>query len=93
MRIVYVWVTAITLLAVIIGSWYFWQPIIYMISDVSNSTFAGIESDTALQTRMSQTTIILQLANNVGHPILAILVLVWAWISSQKQDWESSVYG
>ena len=86
LRIIFVWITAIFLWGVIVFAWYASQPLVYSIVTVANSTLANIENSTTVTTKSSQTATVLLLFNNIWAPIMVIIVLVWAVISSQRED-------
>lgn len=85
MRIVLVWIVAITLIFSISLSWYVSQPIILGVSRSINS------SVTTSQGRNVVTAI--EYVSYAWGPILIVFVLLWAVVSSQHRDVESEIYG
>ena len=85
MRIVMVWVVAITLIFTVSLSWYISQPIVLGVSRGLNSSI------TSSQGKLVATGV--EYVSYAWGPLLIMFVLLWAIISSQKRDIESEVYG
>ena len=85
MRIVMVWVVAITLIFSISISWYISQPIVLGVSRGLNSSI------TSSQGKNVATAV--EYVSYAWGPLLIMFVLLWAIISSSKKDIESVVYG
>jgi len=84
-RIVQVWVVAIILVFSVSLSWYVSQPIILGVSRGLSSSI------TTSQGQLVATGV--EYVSYAWGPLLNIFILLWAVISSSKQDIESSVYG
>ena len=85
MRIVMVWIVAVTIIFTISLSWWVSLPVIMGVSYGLNSSI------TAPQGR--------NIAKGVEYvayawgPVLVLFILLWAVVSSQRKDIDSSIYG
>jgi hypothetical protein len=92
MNIVVTWVVAMALILMIAGSWYVSQPIVAGIITASSSFENATLNGTALS-KATSTNNLMYVLNLIWAPILAIVVLAWAVISSGRRDVESEMYG
>jgi Ni,Fe-hydrogenase I cytochrome b subunit len=84
MRILYVWLTALSLMTFVSIGWYVSMPIVY---GVANALRPSI-------TMGSGPAIVgfVIIANISWGPIFDVVLLLWALISSQQKDVESEIY-
>jgi len=85
MRIVTVWIVAIILIFTISLGWWVTVPVVIGISHSLNSTI------TNPQGRLVATGV--EYVAYAWGPIFIMFILLWAVISSQRQDIDSTLYG
>jgi hypothetical protein len=86
MQILYVWVTCLIVCAVITVGWYISNTVVNVIAS-SNMDLIGTSGPGYSQLKL------LEYVNIAWGPVLDAFVILWAIISSAKQDVTSSVYG
>lgn len=84
MRILFVWLTCISMCGIITIGWYLSQTIVI---SIANSMLGGVSG----QGLSLLTTI--EYVNSWWGPIFDVVVVLWAIMSSQASDVESQVYG
>ncbi len=83
MRILFVWLTCISLCGMVTLGWYLSQVIIL---SIAHGLFSSPTGNTlALLT-------LIEYVNAWWGPIFCIVIVVWAIVSSQARDVESEVY-
>jgi len=87
MRIVMVWIVAITLIFIISVGWYVSQPVIIGVSRAINASIVGTE------TNARNTITIIEFVSFIWGPVFILFILLWAFVSSARRDVESEVYG
>jgi len=85
MRIVLVWVVAITLIFMVSLGWWVSQPVVI---GVSRSINSSVTDDRG---RLAATAV--EYSSYAWGPVLICFVLLWAVVSSQRRDVESEIYG
>lgn len=85
MRIVMVWIVAITLIFTVSVGWYVSQPIILGVSRGLNSSITNPNGRNIVTA--------IEYVSFAWGPILILFVILWAVISSQRRDIESEIYG
>jgi hypothetical protein len=85
MRIVFVWLSAFTLLFMITMGWWVSQPVVIGVSQ-------------ALRGQMTNPNGLLiatmvEYVSYVWGPLFDVFILLWAVLNSQRRDVESEVYG
>ena len=90
MRIIYVWIVGIFLITVTLSVWYITQPILIRTFAISDAT---MEANSWNTSQWEQTNIIgIYLSNLWPIPIVLVLLL-WMFMSAQREDPYSQVYG
>ena len=86
MRIIWVWVIAISLVFLISLGWYSTMPGIIGVSRALNSTYYEDPNARNVATAIEYVTY-------AWGPMFCLFILLWAIISSARRDAESEVYG
>jgi hypothetical protein len=84
MRIVWVWISAMTLLFMVTVGWWVSQPVVIGVSQGLRSQISG--------TGLNIATMI-EYVSYAWGPLFDVFVLVWAFMESQRHDMESEVRG
>lgn len=92
MRIIFTWILAILLITVCTIAFYITQPMGYMAITMSNTVYQATGPSVVNSARMTSTGTILLLFNDLWCPVLDIVFLLWALISSAQRDVESEMY-
>lgn len=85
MRIVLVWVVAITLIFMVSLGWWVSQPVVIGVSRGINSSITDNRG------RLAATAV--EYVSYAWGPVLILFILLWAVVSSQRRDVESEIYG
>lgn len=90
MRPVTVWLVGILIISIVMFGWYMTQPILVRSIQISDTIMedSGWNSSKSDQTF----TVLTYLANLWPVPIV-LVILLWMYISSQREDPESRLYG
>lgn len=90
MRIILVWVVGIFLITVIALTWYVTQPFIIKTTMVCDDVMEDMGQN---RTEWENTVTILDYVGNLWPVPIVIAILLWMFISSQREDPESVLYG
>lgn len=90
MRVVVVWLVGIFLISIVMFSWYVTQPLLVQSIQVSDT----VMDDTGWNsTQSEQTFTILQYFANLWPIPVVLIIGLWMFISAQREDPESRIYG
>lgn len=85
MRIVFVWLSAFTLLFMITLGWWVSQPVVIGVSQ-------GLRVQITNPNGLNIATMV-EYVSYVWGPLFDVFILLWAILNSQRRDVESEVYG
>jgi len=85
MRILLVWVVAISLMFLVSLGWYTTLPVLIGISRALNNTYYENVNARNIATAV-------EYASYAWGPVFCLFILLWAVVSSAKRDVESEVY-
>jgi hypothetical protein len=85
MRIVFVWLSAFTLLFMITLGWWVSQPVVIGVSQ-------GLRTQITNPNGLLVATGV-EYVSYVWGPLFDVFILLWAVLNSQRRDVESEVYG
>lgn len=76
-------------------SWYITQPLLVATANLSQNLTQTItvDGDTINTTGSDQTYTLIRLGANIGFPLAIIFLWIWAFVSSQAEDWRGEQYG
>ena len=89
MRIILVWVVGIFLITVIGFTWYVTQPFIVKTTAVCDDIMEDMSQN---RTEWENTVTIIDYVANLWPVPIVIAILIWMYISSQREDPESVLY-
>jgi len=84
MRIVFVWLAAITMMFVVTVGWYISQPVVMGVAYALKASISHPSAQSILT--------LVEYASFWWGPITDMFILLWAFINSQKSEYESYVY-
>lgn len=85
MRVIWVWMVALTLLFTVTLGWYLLLPVSFALS-------SSIEEQISVNPALN-TLRIIEFVSIVWGPFWDILIVLWAWMQSQRIDPTSIQYG
>lgn len=86
MRILIVWLAAISMIFMVSLGWWTTLPVVIGMSRALNSSYYGNANARSIATGV-------EYLSYAWGPIFILFILLWAVISSSKRDIESEVYG
>jgi hypothetical protein len=92
MEIIFVWILTALMITVCSITFYVSQPLGYLAITTSQTVYTATGPNAAQQAKMTQTGAVLLLLNDIWCPVLIIVFLLWAIISSAHRDITSEAY-
>lgn len=86
LRVFFVWLIAIWLTVLFASLWYITQPLTHVTINYSQDITEDLGVNTTGSANMYS---VLGFTADIGFPALIVAVWVWAYVSSQAEDWRS----